>query len=55
LHHYDASYDFAMSKRQGRVLSDFKFNHTVEDVVEIVAEKILLMQCGHFLERNTSD
>ena len=43
LHHYDMTYDFAMSKRKGKVLLDLKFNHKVEDVVEIIATKLLSM------------
>ena len=44
LHHYDVAYDFSISKRKGTIIADLKFNRKVEDVVEIVAEKILTMQ-----------
>jgi tRNA 2-selenouridine synthase len=48
LHHYDMTYDFAMSKRKGKVLLDLKFNHKVEDVIEIIAIKLLSMSWRNF-------
>ena len=44
IHHYDATYDFSISKRKGMILADLKFDRKVEDVVDIVAKKILSIQ-----------
>ena len=44
LHHCDSTYDFAMSKRKGRVIADLKFDHPVKESVEIVVSKILTLQ-----------